>query len=1011
MQNYLAHHGIKDQKWYVRRFQNEDGSLTPAGKERYGEWNPGKRKKTTLKEVRNKDGSYRYNIESEDGSKVGNISTYHQSDDSLRVSWISVDKNHKREGYASGAMDTLFNQAREKGYKKVTVVIPKDDANVQHIYERLGFKPSSDGLTNDEVADSITSLGEVVKMEYELKHSDTLDDVLDDYLMHYGVGPDDNPPGRGSGRYAKGSGERPYQHDENKDAGEKKKGLFSALGAIHKALNPGFSAVDKAAEEAGRKLKEKEEAAKKAKDEKVEYDTDRPQLMKEIDSPDWHDKSSVEKIKSIEKEWLNTDGDYIKYAHDPEYRKSIQAIADLGLKAVDKLRGPRYVDFDEGINDSLREWFFFEDQTTGMPAVANFINKGYSAKQVKYIIDEIEKANDDPATKDIFWNNHCTFQVWEGNYDNELKTFAQYCENIKFGDKGIKHSDLLDDFLAHYGVGPDDNPPGRGSGRYAKGTGENPYQHDDAKRAQMKKRGLFGSIQTALAKRKANTEIDRYRDYVDGMLKGSLKNNKALQDKYKELARADYDGDRPKLAAEWKKFSEEVVDKHAKAEAKSEALNKAREAKAAKQARDAEKAKAIATGDPEQISKWLSEMSNQEQIDAINRIKNTQDIKDKAAAQVKAREDAARAEEQRIASQKAAEEARRKAEEEANRPKTKEEIRKEKYEKFMTNTERALTQATRIRDMAEKGIDIWNTIAAFNNTFNEEHEMPMIKRTDSYFKEKADKEAARIKREQQLEDNQTKRENDLADALRKEKREDEKWRKEFIAKNGMDPDDIKLKEKETSETNKSESKSSEPKKEEKTEKKPGIFDKFKKKDKSKEETEAPKQTSNEPEDWYTPAQSIARRLLTSTAESRKEAAEAGTNYWKSISDWANDPTTERESNAAYNRDRANENARYNEWEANEQKNAAQRIANEERARREAAEKHESESASREARLKREAQQYKFAQTAYEEKIKARDLDREHNNGDNWRHHDEQVKEAREKLDEIRKDYNLFRKYL
>lgn len=29
---YLVHHGIKGQKWGVRRFQNEDGSLTPAGK-------------------------------------------------------------------------------------------------------------------------------------------------------------------------------------------------------------------------------------------------------------------------------------------------------------------------------------------------------------------------------------------------------------------------------------------------------------------------------------------------------------------------------------------------------------------------------------------------------------------------------------------------------------------------------------------------------------------------------------------------------------------------------------------------------------------------------------------------------------------------------------------------------------------------------------------------------------------------------------------------------------------
>ena len=33
--NELMHHGVKGMKWGVRRYQNKDGSLTPAGKKRY----------------------------------------------------------------------------------------------------------------------------------------------------------------------------------------------------------------------------------------------------------------------------------------------------------------------------------------------------------------------------------------------------------------------------------------------------------------------------------------------------------------------------------------------------------------------------------------------------------------------------------------------------------------------------------------------------------------------------------------------------------------------------------------------------------------------------------------------------------------------------------------------------------------------------------------------------------------------------------------------------------------
>lgn len=32
---YICHHGIKGQKWGVRRYQNENGTLTPEGEKRY----------------------------------------------------------------------------------------------------------------------------------------------------------------------------------------------------------------------------------------------------------------------------------------------------------------------------------------------------------------------------------------------------------------------------------------------------------------------------------------------------------------------------------------------------------------------------------------------------------------------------------------------------------------------------------------------------------------------------------------------------------------------------------------------------------------------------------------------------------------------------------------------------------------------------------------------------------------------------------------------------------------
>lgn len=46
----LYHHGVKGQKWGIRRYQNDDGSLTAEGKKRYGVESVSEMSKETLKQ-------------------------------------------------------------------------------------------------------------------------------------------------------------------------------------------------------------------------------------------------------------------------------------------------------------------------------------------------------------------------------------------------------------------------------------------------------------------------------------------------------------------------------------------------------------------------------------------------------------------------------------------------------------------------------------------------------------------------------------------------------------------------------------------------------------------------------------------------------------------------------------------------------------------------------------------------------------------------------------------------
>lgn len=69
----IYHHGILGQKWGIRRYQNEDGSLKAAGKKRYGDGPVGSNKKSYSKKETTKSSHYKMSDETKSKLKKAAI--------------------------------------------------------------------------------------------------------------------------------------------------------------------------------------------------------------------------------------------------------------------------------------------------------------------------------------------------------------------------------------------------------------------------------------------------------------------------------------------------------------------------------------------------------------------------------------------------------------------------------------------------------------------------------------------------------------------------------------------------------------------------------------------------------------------------------------------------------------------------------------------------------------------------------------------------------------------------
>ena len=144
--NYLAHFGIKNQRWGIRRFQNPDGTLTEEGRIRYGYTSDAdnkKKKKETIKnltdQMKNLDG-----LSSQDRKKlsVEAIKQITSKDNDRKdiqdLEWELAKQIDKK----SGNWNTQYSvsEGHRKAMKEVNDAADKLDEREEEIKKEIGWQ-------------------------------------------------------------------------------------------------------------------------------------------------------------------------------------------------------------------------------------------------------------------------------------------------------------------------------------------------------------------------------------------------------------------------------------------------------------------------------------------------------------------------------------------------------------------------------------------------------------------------------------------------------------------------------------------------------------------------------------------------------------------------------------------------------------------------------------------------------------------------------------------------------
>lgn len=153
----IYHHGIKGQKWGVRRYQNKDGSLTPAGKKRASNKDIREYKKQVRKEIEDGYASERAAIRAEREKADQEYKEYVKKHNLLDEDSADYWDDYEKRSEVYDKATEIYDKAYEREYN---LDMAKSKQVADRLVERFG-KERMDKFEKSDRTKTLVAVGMV----------------------------------------------------------------------------------------------------------------------------------------------------------------------------------------------------------------------------------------------------------------------------------------------------------------------------------------------------------------------------------------------------------------------------------------------------------------------------------------------------------------------------------------------------------------------------------------------------------------------------------------------------------------------------------------------------------------------------------------------------------------------------------------------------------------------------------------------------------------------------------